>query len=85
MQVIHPEAAGWLGLKLLNLVRFVRLIKIQRQLAAYLVSPWAHLGSITGLYMLCTHCLACVLFFVGRWQLLNLEGGGPNDFVGVRS
>ena len=82
--MVYPHGQDWLAFKVLGLMRLVRLIKIKRKLSTYLVSPWMHLASIAGLYMLAAHCLACLLFFVGRWQLLNLERGGPNDFVGAR-
>lgn len=84
-KVVYPKGADWLAFKMMNLIRFFRLIKIKRKLSAYLVSPWTHLGSVVGFYMLSAHCLACLLFFIGRWQLLNLERGGPNDFVGART
>lgn len=82
LTVMFPQHADLLIFKVINLVRFTRLVKIKRKLAAYLVSPWTHLASVLVVYMISAHCLACLLFFVGRWQLLNLENGGPNDFVG---
>jgi hypothetical protein len=82
-KVVYPRGQDWLAFKCINLIRFVRLIKVKRTLSPYLVSPWAHLSSVVGVYMLSAHCLACLLFFVGRWQLLNLERGGPNDFTGA--
>ena len=32
--------------------------------------------------MLCAHTLACLFFFVGRWQILNLNEGAKNEFTG---
>eukprot|EP00892_Ulva_mutabilis_P000659 jgi/Ulvmu1/10594/UM065_0048.1 len=83
VRVLFPSASGWLGLKLINLVRFFRLIKVQRKLGAYLSTPWVHLGCVAGVYLMCAHCLASVLFFIGRWQVKDLELGAPNDFVGA--
>lgn len=81
--MLFPSASDWLGLKLINLVRFFRLIKVQHKLGAYLSTPWVHLGCIAGVYLMCAHCLASLLFFIGRWQVKDLELGAPNDFVGM--
>lgn len=83
VRVLFPSASDWLGLKLINLVRFFRLIKAQRKLGAYLSTPWVHLGCVAGVYLMCAHCLASVLFFIGRWQVKDLELGAQNDFVGM--
>jgi hypothetical protein len=85
LRLVFPRGAEWLALKLINLVRFFRLIKVQRKLGSYLSLPWVHLGSIVGVYLLCAHCLACLLFFVGRWQMKDLFLGGPDDFIGMAS
>lgn len=82
VRVLFPSASNWLGLKLINLVRFFRLIKVQHKLGTYLSTPWVHLGCIVGVYLMCAHSLASLLFFIGRWQVKDLELGAPNDFVG---
>lgn len=77
-----PSIKNWLGLKMINLVRFIRLIKVQRKLNDYLISPFVHFGSLIGVYLLCAHCLGCVLFYMGRWQLWGVDGVNANDFLG---
>lgn len=67
---------------MINLVRFIRLIKVQRKLGDYLISPFVHFGCLIGVYLLCAHCLGCVLFYMGRWQLWGVEGVRANDFLG---
>jgi hypothetical protein len=84
LRVVFPRGADWLGFKLLSLARLFRLIKIQRKIGSHLASPWVHLGAVAGLYLLCSHMLACLLFFVGRWQLKTfLVGGSSNDWLGM--
>jgi hypothetical protein len=68
---------------MINLVRFIRLIKVQRKLGVYLILPIVHLGALAGVYLLCAHCLGCVLFYMGRWQLWGADGVA-NDFLGLR-
>lgn len=72
----------WLGLRMINLVRFIRLIKVQRKLGNYL-TPMVHFSSLIGVYLLCAHCLGCILFFMARYQLWGVDGvASVNDFLG---
>ena len=68
---------------MISLVRFIRLIKVQRKLQDYLISPFVHFGALVWIYLLCAHCLGCVLFYTGRWQLWGVEGVRANDFLGA--
>lgn len=70
---------------MINLVRFIRLIKVQRKLGDYLISPFVHFGCLIGVYLLCAHFLGCGLFYVGRWQLWGVDGVSANDFLGLPS